>query len=134
MRSSTPDIGAFARLDFDRDRRTGFGETVYGPGKTPEQLAGIFAAFRRRGKPVLATRVSAEQAAAFVDVDSTNPYPDERTPHATEILWLASEGISTGWPTGDGRAEFRGMDTVKRQDMAAFLHRIDPIVSSGGAG
>ena len=62
-----PDIGAFARLDFDRDRRTGFGETVYGPGKTAGQLAEIFAAFRRRGRSVLATRVSAEQAAALAE-------------------------------------------------------------------
>jgi len=62
VRSSTPDVAEFARLDFDRDRRTGFGETVYAPGKTPEQLVSIFAAFRRRGKAVLATRVSPEQA------------------------------------------------------------------------
>ena len=65
MRSSTPDVEKFARLDFGRDRRTGFGETVYAPGKTPEQLLSIFAAFRRRGKPVLATRVSPNQAAAL---------------------------------------------------------------------
>ena len=65
MRSSTPDVARFARLDFDRDRRTGFGETVYGPGKTPEQLAGIFAAFKGKGRAVLATRVSPEQAAAL---------------------------------------------------------------------
>ena len=66
MRSSTPDVAEFARLDFDRDRRTGFGETVYAPGKTPEQLVSIFAAFRRRGKAVLATRVSPEQARDFL--------------------------------------------------------------------
>ena len=65
MRSSTPDVEKFARLDFGRERRTGFGETVYAPGKTPEQLASIFAAFRRRGKSVLATRVSSDQAAAL---------------------------------------------------------------------
>ena len=62
-----PDIGEFARLDFDRDRRTGFGETVYGPGKTAGQLAEIFAEFRRRGRRALATRVTAEQAAALAE-------------------------------------------------------------------
>ena len=46
------------------------------------------------------------------------------TPHATEIWWLASEGISEGWDMHDGTFEFRGMDTVKRQDMAAFLRRL----------
>ena len=39
------DIG-FAKLDFARRARTGFGETVFGPGKTPEQMVGIFRAFR----------------------------------------------------------------------------------------
>ena len=54
----------FARLDFSRKERTGFGETVFGAGKTPEQLAKIFAAFAEKRMPVLATRVSAEQADA----------------------------------------------------------------------
>ena len=55
-------LGNFARLDFARKSRTGFGETVFGQGKTPEQLARIFKAFARRRLPVLATRVTAEQA------------------------------------------------------------------------
>ena len=54
----------FARLDFARRARTGFGETVFGPGKTPEQLAEIFAAFAEKNLPVLATRVTPEQAEA----------------------------------------------------------------------
>ena len=54
----------FARLDFARKARTGFGETVFGPGKTPEQLASIFAAFAEKRLPVLATRVTPEQAEA----------------------------------------------------------------------
>ncbi len=49
---------------------------------------------------------------------------DARTPHAEDILWLASTGISTGWKEADGSFTFRGMDTVKRQDMAAFLYRL----------
>ena len=80
MRSSTPDIAKFARLDFGRDRRTGFGETVYAPGKTPEQLASIFAAFRRRGKSVLATRVSPDQASALAERLADTSYdPVSRT-------------------------------------------------------
>jgi len=54
----------FARLDFGRRERTGFGETVFGPGKTPGQLAEIFASFAKRGMPVLATRVTQEQVDA----------------------------------------------------------------------
>ena len=58
------DIG-FAKLDFARRARTGFGETVFGPGKTPEQMVGIFRAFRERRLPVLATRCTVEQADAL---------------------------------------------------------------------
>ena len=66
MKDTLPvkDIG-FAKLDFARRARTGFGETVFGPGKTPEQMVGIFRAFRERRLPVLATRCTPEQAAAL---------------------------------------------------------------------
>lgn len=57
----------FARLDFSRKERTGFGETVFGAGKTPGQLAGIFAAFAEKRLPVLATRVDREQASAVAE-------------------------------------------------------------------
>ena len=80
MRSSTPDVSKFARLDFDRERRTGFGETVYAPGKTPEQLVSIFAAFRRKGRPVLATRATREQANAIArEIPETLFDPVSRT-------------------------------------------------------
>ena len=48
----------------------------------------------------------------------------DKTPHFEDIIWLADNGVSTGWLMADGRYEFRGMDTVKRQDMAAFLRRL----------
>ena len=52
----------------------------------------------------------------FRDVSSS-------TPHSADIAWTAASGISTGWIEPDGTRTFRGMDTVKRQDMAAFLRR-----------
>ena len=52
---------------------------------------------------------------AFRDVNSS-------TPHREDIVWLADNKISEGWKVGDSY-EFRGMDTVKRHDMAAFLRR-----------
>jgi hypothetical protein len=42
----------------------------------------------------------------------------------TEIAWLASTGISAGWPTSNGQAEFRPRQSVARDVMAAFLHRL----------
>ena len=53
----------------------------------------------------------------FVDVEDS-------TPHAADIRWLAASGISTGWELGDGTAEFRPYNSLKRADMAAFLHRL----------
>ncbi|WP_368095843.1 GH25 family lysozyme, partial [Bifidobacterium adolescentis] len=45
---------------------------------------------------------------------------DAKTPHADDIKWLVDNGIAEGWSDGT----FRGMDSVKRQDMAAFLYRL----------
>lgn len=53
----------------------------------------------------------------FKDVNS-------KTPHEADIQWLADNGISTGWKVGN-LYEFRGMNNVVRQDMAAFLHRLN---------
>ena len=45
---------------------------------------------------------------------------NDNTPHAADIWWLANTGVTTGYSDGT----FRGMNTVIRQDMAAFLHRM----------
>ena len=52
------DISSFAELDFDRDRRCGFAEFIYGASKTAGQIAMIMTELASHGKPVLATRVS----------------------------------------------------------------------------
>ena len=53
----------FARLDMARRERTGFGETVYAPGKDNDALLAILKRFQAAGEPVLATRCTPEQAA-----------------------------------------------------------------------
>jgi len=55
----------FARVDLDRERRTGDPEAVYADGKTPEQVVAILARLHdaHPTRAVLATRVSAEAAA-----------------------------------------------------------------------
>ena len=65
--------------------------------------------------------------AAFSDVD-------RYTPHAEDVLWLAHAGISTGWRESDGSYTFRGTNAVKRQDMAAFLHRLAIKGALAGSG
>ncbi len=57
------DLG-FANVDHHRALRVGIPEIIFGPGKTPQQLAVIFARLAEHGRNVLATRVTAEQVSA----------------------------------------------------------------------
>ena len=56
------DLGE-AQLDLDRSRRCGFPEVVFAEGKTVAAMEKIFAALLEQGVDVLATRMSAQQAA-----------------------------------------------------------------------
>jgi len=51
-----------ALVDLNRLQRCGYPEVVYGPGKTPEAVAGVFQAQHAAGQCSLATRVTPEQA------------------------------------------------------------------------
>lgn len=56
-------VGNFAKVDHHRTLRTGFPEVIWGPGKTPEQIAQIMEAMRNRNAtephaiPIMATRI-----------------------------------------------------------------------------
>ncbi|MDP8934815.1 MAG: 1-(5-phosphoribosyl)-5-amino-4-imidazole-carboxylate carboxylase, partial [Cyanobacteriota bacterium] len=50
-------VGDFAKVDHHRSLRTGFPETIWGPGKTPEQIAAIMEVMRDRNPVVMATRI-----------------------------------------------------------------------------
>lgn len=52
----------FASIDHHRAVRLGFPEVIYGEGKTPEQIIGIFRSLIQRQDTVLATRVDMEKA------------------------------------------------------------------------
>lgn len=54
----------------------------------------------------------------FTDIAPTNQF-------YTEISWLASTGISTGWTGSNGTSTYRPLNAVKRDAMAAFMHRFD---------
>jgi serine protease len=43
---------------------------------------------------------------------------------STEIGWMASAGISTGWTEADGAKSFRPLSPVNRDAMAAFMYRL----------
>lgn len=53
-------VGDFARIDNHRPLRTGFPEVIWGPGKTPDQIAQIMATMRSHHPVVMATRITPE--------------------------------------------------------------------------
>jgi len=50
-------VGDFAKIDHHRSLRTGFPEVIWGPGKTPDQIAQIMEVMRHRNPVVMATRI-----------------------------------------------------------------------------
>ena len=131
----------FARLDFARRNRTGFGETVFGSGKTPEQMAAIFVAFAEKSVPVLATRVTPEQADAVkaAGVEATY-FPTGRLlammcagkPHKADAKLGGTVAVLTGGtadiPVAEecaGTVEFFGGRVARYFDVGvAGLHRL----------
>jgi pyridinium-3,5-biscarboxylic acid mononucleotide synthase len=61
---------AFARLDRHRSLRQGFPEVIFGPGKTPQQIAGIAQRIVAAGESLLVTRTD---RAAFDAVSAVIP-------------------------------------------------------------
>ncbi|WP_071188214.1 nickel pincer cofactor biosynthesis protein LarB [Trichormus sp. NMC-1] len=58
-------VGDFAKIDHHRQLRTGFPEVIWGPGKTPDQIAQIMEVMRQRGSVVMATRIYPDVYAAL---------------------------------------------------------------------
>ena len=59
------DLG-FVKIDHHRSLRKGFPETIFGAGKTPEQVVAIIGRMRAHGSNVLATRCSRETVDAVL--------------------------------------------------------------------
>lgn len=69
------DLG-FAKVDHHRALRIGMPEVIFGQGKTPEQVAHIFARLAERGNNVLATRTNREQYDAVKAIVAAAEYSD----------------------------------------------------------
>ena len=67
--------------------------------------------YRAAGKP----HFTAPARPSFRDVGRTTMF-------CKEIEWMRATGVSTGWPDGT----YRPLDSVKRDAMAAFMHRAAP--------
>jgi NCAIR mutase (PurE)-related protein len=53
-------VSEFAKIDHHRALRTGFPEVIWGPGKTPDQIAQIMEVMRHHNPVVMATRIEPE--------------------------------------------------------------------------
>ncbi|MCL4685430.1 nickel pincer cofactor biosynthesis protein LarB [Myxococcota bacterium] len=77
-----------ARVDTHRALRQGLPEVVYGPGKTPAQMAEIIAIQRESGLSVLVTRVEADAAAQVLSL-----VPEGEYDAAGRLLWFGPEEV-----------------------------------------
>lgn len=80
------DLG-FARVDHHRALRQGMAETVYGPGKTPEQCAAIVAELLTQpgSSPVLLSRADDDQAEAALRANPDGVY------RGTTVVWRPAQ-------------------------------------------
>jgi hypothetical protein len=103
------DVGD-AQVDLDRHRRCGFPEVVFAQGKTVAALARIFEALLGHGAEVLATRMSAEQAAEL-----SAKFPRAKYNAIGRTFRITSEMVHEGHEghEGDGDKEgFGGRVTI----------------------
>jgi len=129
------DLG-FANLDHHRALRNGMPEVIFGPGKTPAQVASIFSRLAKHGGNILATRVSAEQLAAVKKKVPKVEYQAlaraitlrrDRKKHGKGIIAVVSAGTSD-IPVAEEAvvtAEMMGNDVEHLYDVGvAGIHRL----------
>ena len=103
LQQTTLDVGA-ATLDLHRQTRCGFPEVIFGPGKSLDALRHIVRGLWDRKQPVLATRISTEQAQAVQQDFPQARYneiagtlrldPDASTPAAVGRVAVVTAGTS----------------------------------------
>jgi NCAIR mutase (PurE)-related protein len=129
------DLG-FANVDHHRALRAGFPEVVFGQGKTPAQVAAIFARLARHEKNVLVTRASEEQfravrkkvrAAQYRPLARAITLERDRAKHGKGTIAVVSAGTSD-IPVAEEAvvtAELMGNDVEHLYDVGvAGIHRL----------
>lgn len=129
------DLG-FARVDHHRSLRQGFPEVVFGPGKTPEQIAAISERIVAAGHNLLVTRTTPEtHAAVAARVPSASFHEQARTitnrtvnmPPGRGTVLVAAAGTSD-LPVAEEAAisaEIMGNSVDRLYDVGvAGLHRL----------
>lgn len=67
----------FAKVDHHREKRQGFPETIYGEGKSAEQINAIITAIRAKDNAVLVTRMSKEKSIEVLSVHTELLYDEQ---------------------------------------------------------
>ncbi len=129
------DLG-FARLDHHRGIRQGFPEVIFGPGKTPEQIATLARRLTETGQALLVTRTDLSAYAAvaaeipdaiFNPTARTISRPSPTTARGTGTILIASAGTAD-LPIAEEAAisaEIMGNDVDRLFDVGvAGLHRL----------
>jgi NCAIR mutase (PurE)-related protein len=128
----TEDLG-FARLDVNRAARTGDPETVYGTGKTVEQIVAIVTSLRSHhpDRATLVTRAAPEALEALRSAFGTDAAIDEVARCATVGPLPAARGlvlvVAAG--TSDGPVAAEAAVTVRAH--GAGVERIDDVGVAG---
>jgi NCAIR mutase (PurE)-related protein len=129
------DLG-FAKIDHHRALRAGMPEVVFGEGKTPEQLAQIFARLAQHEGNILATRASKQQFTAVKKKERRAEYralaraivlQRDKTKYGKGIIAVVSAGTSD-IPVAEEAvitAEIMGNDVEHLYDVGvAGIHRL----------
>ena len=105
-----PNNQFFTEIEWAASRgiTTGWPDGTFRPVTPVSRDAMAAFLYRQSGSPAVALPASP----SFHDVPADNMY-------YKEIAWMASTGISTGWPD----QTFRPLTNTNRDAMAAFLHR-----------
>ena len=85
----------FAKVDHHRERRQGFPETIYGEGKSAEQIIAIITAIRANDNDILVTRISNEKS-----IEVLRKHPDLIYNKQAEILYskrTTKENLQIGY-------------------------------------
>ena len=129
------DLG-FAQVDAHRSIRQGFPEVIFGPGKTPEQVAAIAAKVMEREERVLITRADAGHVAAVAEEFPDAMYHESAKCIAVEAKRLAKRpgtiavlcAGTSDLPVADEAAvtaDFMGNNVARVSDVGvAGLHRL----------
>lgn len=121
----------YARIDTDRERRTGLAEVIFAPGKTDAQLEGLVARCLELHGKVLATRVDAGREKALLA-----RFPQLRYHEAARVLEARPHGEPRHHPVAVVSA---GTSDLPVAEEAAVVlehlgHPVDRVVDVGVAG